>query len=235
MNSSRREFLKSAATVSVAFSGLARYASGKGAAAVRAPGKYGIPVVDPKRIFDLPAGFKYTIIGRAGDYMDDGLRLPGRSDGMGTFQGADGKTILVRNHELEADKTYEGPFGLQNELLDKVDISKVYDPGQKIQPHIGGTTTVVYDTKSQKVEKQFLSLAGTCRNCAGGVTPWGTWITCEETVDKKGTPEEPKNKNEKDHGYPFEVPATVTPGLAAPVPLTAMGRFNHEAVAVDPC
>ena len=166
--------------------------------------------------------------------MDDGFRLPGRSDGMGTFAGPDGKTIIIRNHELESDKTYEGPFGLQNELFDKVDISKVYDPGQKLAPHIGGTTTIVFDTKTQKTEKQFLSLAGTCRNCAGGVTPWGTWITCEETVDKKGTPQNPANKNEKDHGYPFEVPASVEPGLTTPVPLKAMGRFNHEAVAIDP-
>src|SRR5690606_36611245 len=38
---------------------------------------------------------------------------------------------------------------------------------------------------------------------------------------------------EKDHGYVFEVPATETVGLADPLPIKAMGRFNHEAVAVD--
>ncbi len=166
--------------------------------------------------------------------MDDGLRIPGRCDGMGAFAGPDGKTILVRNHELEAERTYEGPYGLQNELLAKVDPSKVYDLGQGRFPHIGGTTTVVFDTATQKVESQFLSLAGTCRNCAGGVTPWGSWVTCEETVDKKGSADDPENYNEQDHGYPFEVPATAEPGLAKPVALTAMGRFNHEAIAVDP-
>ena len=236
MKTSRREFLRNAAAVTAAFSGLSRYSIAKqpGASAAAPPAKYGPLLPDPSRIFDLPAGFKYKIIGRAGDYMDDGLRLPGRSDGMGAFAGPDGKTILIRNHELEIDKTYEGPFGLQNELFEKVDISKVYDPGQKSAPHIGGTTTVIFDTAKQEVEKQFLSLAGTCRNCAGGVTPWGSWITCEETVDRKGTPDEPKNKNEKDHGYVFEVPATTELGLTTPVALTAMGRFNHEAVAIDP-
>ncbi|MFT5411335.1 MAG: secreted PhoX family phosphatase [Verrucomicrobiales bacterium] len=240
MNPSRREFFKKAAAVTTAFAGLSRYASGQKpahvvrVAAAPSPGRFGPLQRDPKRIFDLPAGFNYKIIGRAGDYMEDGLRIPGRCDGMGAFAGPDGKTIIVRNHELESDKTYEGPYGLQNELFEKVDISKVYDPGQKSSPHIGGTTTVVFDTKTQKVEKQFLSLAGTCRNCAGGITPWGSWITCEETVEKKGTAEEPNNKNEKDHGYPFEVPATTEMGLTTPIPLKAMGRFNHEAVAIDP-
>ena len=133
MKTSRRDFIKSAATVTAAFSGLSRYASAQaagGAAAKPLPSKYGPLVSDPKRIFDLPAGFKYKIIGRAGDYMDDGLRIPGRADGMGTFEGADGKTILVRNHELEVDLTFEGPFGLENELFKKIESAKVYDPGK---------------------------------------------------------------------------------------------------------
>ncbi|MGI9244832.1 MAG: alkaline phosphatase PhoX [Verrucomicrobiales bacterium] len=181
MRTSRRDFLKTAASVTAAFTGLERYASGKAstAAAGAIPGRFGGLVPDRNRIFDLPKGFNYTIIGRAGDFMDDGLRIPGRCDGMGTFEGPDGKTILIRNHELEAERTYEGPFGMQNELFKNVDPSKVYDPGKGEAPHIGGTTTVVFNTETQQVEKQFLSLAGTCRNCAGGTTPWGSWITCE--------------------------------------------------------
>ena len=53
-------------------------------------------------------------------------------------------------------------------------------------------------------------------------------------MDKAATPDEPQNKNEKNHGWVFEVPATTEPGLTKPVPLKAMGRFNHEAVAIDP-
>src|SRR5690606_23977342 len=91
----------------------------------------------------------------------------------------------------------------------------------------GGTTTFVWDTKSGKLEKQFLSLAGTYRNCAGGPTPWGSWISCEEATLY------PISNAARDHGWNFEVPASATPGRVAPVPLKAMGRFNHEAVAVD--
>ena len=101
-------------------------------------------------------------------------------------------------------------------------------PGSGELPCLGGTTTLVYDTRTQTLEKHFLSLIGTIRNCAGGLTPWNTWITCEETMQKaEGT-------YDADHGYNFEVPASADIGLADPIPLKAMGRFNHEAVAVDP-
>jgi secreted PhoX family phosphatase len=87
---------------------------------------------------------------------------------------------------------------------------------------------LVYDTQTQTLEKHFLSLTGTIRNCAGGLTPWNTWITCEETIQKA------EETYEVAHGYNFEVPVSADIKLADPIPLKAMGRFNHEAVAVDP-
>src|SRR5687767_9583820 len=185
---------------------------------------------DGKHLFDLPPGFKYTVVSHIGQKMDDGLWVPGKADGMCAFPGPGGKTVLVRNHELTEGDKKDGPFGEKYELFNKIDKSLMYDAGSGRFPCLGGTTNIVYDTKTQKTEKVFMSLAGTQRNCAGGPTPWNTWITCEEDVSRVIDNE----FYEKDHGYNFEVPATAEVGLINPVPLKEMGRFNHEAIAVDP-
>lgn len=230
----RRHFLKSSGIATLGFMGLYQFVGQPlhvfGKDAMVPTVGYGHLVQDPKGLLNLPEGFSYTIISRRGDKMSDGLLVPGQPDGMGTFAGPNGKTIIIRNHENNPDTFIEGAFGLQNELLPKTINSSFYDYGQGKLPALGGTTTIVYNPKKGVVEKQFLSLAGTIRNCAGGVTPWNSWLTCEETVVKQGAYE----YLEKDHGYVFEVPATTKVGMATPLPLKAMGRMNHEAVAVDP-
>ena len=118
--------------------------------------------------------------------MDDGLILPGKPDGMAAFPGPNGTTILIRNHEVNpaVNPSLEA-FGKQNALLTDAIRAKMYDADTKLKEGttttcLGGTTTMVYDTKQHKVVRQFLSLAGTLKNCAGGLTPWGSWITCEK-------------------------------------------------------
>ncbi len=160
--------------------------------------------------------------------MDDGLIVPGDHDGMAAFPGPDGMTILVRNHELSPDELGKSAFGVNYEMLDLIDQKMLYDLGRGMRPSIGGTTTLLYDTQSGELVRHFLSLCGTNRNCAGGPTPWNTWISCEENVSRAGA------IAEKDHGFNFEVPVSEDSGLVEATPLTAMGRFNHEAVAVDP-
>lgn len=231
-NKDRREFIKQSGMVTLGFMGLFSCVQsfGKTNSANSLVG-YGELEKDPNNILNLPKGFRYSIISRAGEPMQDGLITPGRPDGMGTFQGKDGKIIIIRNHENSPDEFEEGAFGLSNENYSSEHAAIIYENGCGSLPGLGGTTTLVYNPATGEVEKQFLSLGGTVRNCAGGVTPWGSWLTCEESTVKKGDYD---GILEKDHGYVFEVPATEEPVLHAAVPIKEMGRFNHEAVAVDP-
>jgi secreted PhoX family phosphatase len=191
------------------------------------------PLSLPKgEVLSLPEGFSAKIISQKGDPMSDGLISPGTHDGMGVFNWKNGKLILVRNHENTPGSFGAGPFGKNNELLGKIDKGKIYDYASGSDYMcVGGTTTLIYDEKNQKIEQESLSLIGTVRNCAGGITPWNSWITCEETDLRKG---DENGFLEKDHGYNFEVPATDKIGLIDPVPIKPMGRFIHEAVAVHP-
>ncbi|MEZ5041785.1 MAG: DUF839 domain-containing protein [Saprospiraceae bacterium] len=221
----RRNFLKQSTIISLGFIALSRCTLDTKSKGVKADISL---QPDPNNYLDLPEGFHYKIISKVGEKMDDGFLVPGRADGMGAFSGKDGKVIVIRNHENSPLPVDFSPFGPQNELLSKIDLNKLYDAGQSEMPGLGGTTTFIYNENTGKVELQYLSLAGTYRNCAGGVTPWNSWLTCEEDVTKKG------DNREKDHGFVFEIPASDQIGLVDPQPITAMGRFNHEAVAVDP-
>lgn len=221
----RRDFIKQTSIISFGFLGLQQFACNR----IRSGESvgYGTLVNDVEGILNLPKGFTYKIISRQGNTMTDGFNLPGAADGMATFL-ENGKTILVRNHELSPGDMEKGPFGASGEFLSRLDKALLYDFGKGEKIGVGGTTTLVFDEKTQQVETEYLSLAGTIRNCAGGPTPWGTWVTCEETsTQADGT-------IEKDHGYNFEVKATSSIGLQKAIPLKAMGRFTHEAIAVDP-
>ena len=205
MTISRKEFIKQAGAFSLGFTGfqiLSNHLSGGRVIPKQASELLGPLLPDPNGIFDLPKGFSYKIISRAGSTMKDGFILPGRPDGMAAFSGGKNKTILIRNHELNPDQSGEGSaFGKDYELASKAETAKIFDAGLENNPAQGGTTTLVFNTKTQEVENEYLSLAGTLRNCAGGPTPWNTWLTCEEIVTRADG-----RRYAKDHGYVFEVP-----------------------------
>ncbi|WP_242885344.1 alkaline phosphatase PhoX [Actinomadura litoris] len=169
---------------------------------------YGPLIPDPKGVLDLPEGFSYKTLSVEGESISGGGVVPGHHDGTATFPGSKpDRTRLVRNHEQSTNGT---------RAVARPEWT--YDPAAW-----GGTTTLEVDREGALLS-QYVSLAGTSTNCAGGRTPWGTWLTCEET--------EGFAAQTKTHGWVFEVDPHGK--RTKPVPLTGLGRFAHEAVAVDP-
>ena len=176
----------------------------------------------------LPDGFQYRSFGVRNTALTEETTLtPGRHDGMAAFQWKGGKVRLIRNHE-QTQPVPVGAFG---------DLTKAYDSRAP-----GGTTTLEISPQADEV-KSWVSLNGTTFNCAGGASPWGTWITCEETpngVDQQrsfligpGAPDDLSYLQK--HGYLYEVPVDRGPGqLAVAEPIRSAGRFAHEAAVVDP-
>jgi secreted PhoX family phosphatase len=163
---------------------------------------------DPQGLLDLPRGFSYRVISRAGTLMHDGYRVPGHADAMGVFESQD-KLILMRNHEVAPGEAVSGAYP-----PGKAAPPEAYDRGA-----FGGVTRIVLDRERHEVLHQELALCGTHWNCAGGLSPWG-WLTCEEIF----VPE---------HGYVFLVPHEAR-GLTQARPIRGYGRFRHEAATVDP-
>ena len=167
-------------------------------------------------LLQLPPGFRYRSYTWTGDALDDGTPCPGNHDGMAVLasrSGAhDGELVLVRNHE-------------RGEVPDPIAAPAQYDRAQTEGKRPGGgTTTLRFRGREFVGARQ--SLGGTLWNCAGGPTPWGTWLTCEETLADLTA------RGGRRHGYVFEVRAD--PRATTGTPLVAMGRFAHEAVAIDP-
>jgi uncharacterized protein len=151
----------------------------------------------------LPRGFEYISYSWRGDAMSNGNPTPAAHDGMAAFR-QDDRIAIVRNHEVNS---FNGRF-----------TDPAYDPDAS-----GGTSNLLFDPDAGRWLEVLPSLSGTIRNCAGGPTPWQSWLTCEETGAINPV-------SGLRHGYVLEVP---TADQATGTPFKGMGRFSHEAVAVD--
>jgi uncharacterized protein len=233
----RRSFLRRAATlggtalVAPSLGGLSTWSTLDAASAARlrprGNGGYGdlVRSADCPELW-IPPEFRVVAVSRAGQpsQADTEFIVPTAMDGMSAFALPNGNVRLIRNHEMGNPAARAAPLG-----------TRLYD-----RLASGGTTSLEIDLGAigaggsgtgvgggLRVLREYVSLGGTHINCAGGRTPWNSWLSCEETTN--GT----SQGFEQPHGYIFDVPVDADSAVE-PVPLRDMGRFVHEAVAVDP-
>jgi uncharacterized protein len=208
---SRRSVLSRGATgLGLALTGSLNGLFGTSASAHARSAGYGPLIPDPRGLLALPEGFSYTVIAKSGEtFLESDELTPDDPDGMAAFvrRGGNG-SVLVCNHEIGGNEEHPVP--------------RV--PGFTYDPAVGGGTTTLEVDKDGNRVREYVSLAGTLNNCAGGRTPWETWLTCEEAESLVGP----------GHGYVFEVDPYDQEANRDPKPIKAFGRYAHESCVVEP-
>lgn len=192
----RRSFLRTAvaggAATAVVSRGFLSLSAEAGTLVTGTQTSYGpsrLVTIDGVRL-ELPEGFGIRMVAKSGEAPVAGGPLwHYRCDGGGITVGTDGRWFYSSNSELEGNE---------------------YVPGVQTG---GGARALEFDVDNQVV-RTVTMLEGTRHNCAGGTTPWGTWLSCEENLE----------------GQVWECDPT---GRNAALPRPALGLFSHEAAAVD--
>ena len=150
------------------------------------PGPYGPLGAPDANGLMLPSGFSSRVIARGEQVMPGrGYVFPRAPDGQATYATPDGGWILATNSEMPAAP-----------------------PGR------GGASATRFDAAGN-ITDSYRILGNTTMNCAGGPTPWGTWLSCEETPS----------------GKVWECDPT---GAKPAVARDLLGWFQHEACCIDP-
>jgi uncharacterized protein len=161
-------------------------------------GPYGPPTGAPNELgLILPEGFSSRLVAKGGaPVVGTAYDFPIFPDGAATYPLDDGGWILAVNSETPiAPDAPTPPIG--GGILG------------------GGGASGIRFRPDGSVADAYRILSGTSTNCAGGKTPWGTWLSCEEVDD----------------GHVWECdPAGERPAVERP----ALGTFKHEAACVDP-
>ncbi|MBV7486507.1 PhoX family phosphatase [Bordetella sp. BOR01] len=162
----------------------------------------------------------------------------GQHDGMHFYplEGVDPSKggLLVLNHENVDGATLDLGTDATKTNLSNVGVSVIEiaraDDGQwsvnansSYNKRYSGNT--VYDVSGPAAAAVGATVVGTLNNCASGPTPWGTYLTCEETTDNYWDNSQPEE------GYGWVVEIDPYQPTSTAVKRTAMGRFDHENTA----
>ena len=195
----------------------------------------------------VEAGTAYVPGSFPGSASQTNLWAGGNHDGMEFFDlsGVDPNSggLLAINHELPdynilfASGTYNAATATSDQKalalsavgVSVVEIAKGTDgkfavkAGSRFNKRYSGNTD--YRVGGPAAGLLSSTIRGTLNNCSSGRTPWGTYLTCEETTNNYLDPTQPNNN----YGWVVEIDPYQE--LAAPTKRTAMGRFSHENTA----
>lgn len=160
-----------------------------------------------------------------GGYDKDGRSPQSKKTNLSSLSGPDANSVMLPTGfssrivaqsgvKAHADSSYvwhDAPDGGATFSTD--DGGWIYVSNSEIGGGFGGVGALRFDA-SGKVVDSYSILEGTSQNCAGGSTPWGTWLSCEEF----------------DGGIVWECDPL---GKEEAIPRAALGVFAHEAVTVD--